>query len=479
MDVALAGADIAPDFKLMRGRVGEVWLSPGAAVRLSIEQTSCLRVAPGEYALAYFDARFPDAGVFFGPDDRYEYAVEDRTAGIPSSAAVIAPPRSKAAESLEAAPQRPSRTSSGSCSTLQVEPTGPWQPGQAVQLCTIYGSDPVAGRVVAVHGPIVLARLDADSVAFEPVRTSLDSAAAVIAASGVAWLRNAIGPDIPETMPGGRQLLVVVRTLPAVSGGYVTSFGKRVVVELAPQGITRNAERALHLLAHEMAHAWQIGYGGWWFGWPGEGGADFAADEIVRRQLGVELTGNWNWRTHLFDDAAPYAEAGALPGGYLASGYRFTAAFLRDLLIRAVRDGTPYDTAVRELSRGVLEHWYPPGGDVPDPGPGLVARMREIFGPQWDPVDAVLTWTVSQALDDRSPAEVYQNPAFLRVAADRPDDDGWKADAILTSLPNGGPLRVEHSADGGSAGFFYLRAPLGGSYHLQGDGVAWMLARIR
>src|ERR1019366_1696673 len=74
--------------------------------------------------------------------------------------------------------------------------------------------------------------------------------------------------------------------------------------------------------------------------------------------------------------------------------------------------GVPWEQARATVILGSREGWYGQN----NPGPGLTARVRQIAGAQWQPIDARLHWVLSLAADDRStgPAAIFQYVALLQ-----------------------------------------------------------------
>ena len=58
---------------------------------------------------------------------------------------------------------------------------------------------------------------------------------------------------------------------------------------------------------------------------------------------------------------------------------------------------------------GALEGWYGINEENQEHGAGLTKRMQKVLGSQWNPTDALLQWTMSEAADDLPSNKTYQN----------------------------------------------------------------------
>lgn len=159
--------------------------------------------------------------------------------------------------------------------------------------------------------------------------------------------------------------------------------------------------------------------------------------------------------------------------GPFVRGYSVSAAFLRDLAARRVQRGEAVDDALAIVSRGALEGWFG-HGPAGARRTGLAERMRASLGGDWEPDDAMLTWTLSHAADDRTGNSAFQNNAFLR-AWDGSDPALWPPAASLA--PGSAGVTVKHPHE--STGYFALAG--GGTYALESsvDGVRWMIVRVK
>jgi hypothetical protein len=243
-----------------------------------------------------------------------------------------------------------------------------------------------------------------------------------------------------------------------------------------------HASYRLKVLAHEMAHAWQVRHlrGPHAHGAPGsaawsiEGGADFLAMDLLRRYLSVGLTANWAWQDHLDprEAAAIYALEPVDARGRLPWGYYDAASLLRDLQVRLIGAGLSPDAAMAEVAQGAVEGWY---GDDGAGGAcsGLVERIRAHLGAAWNPAEAVLTWTLTQAADDRTGNPALNNPVYRKVG-DRGAAYGWKPSAEVQAGGAG-----SSSFGQVSGGSFFAQVSGAGTVSAISNmpGVRWMIAR--
>jgi hypothetical protein len=163
-----------------------------------------------------------------------------------------------------------------------------------------------------------------------------------------------------------------------------------------------------------------------------------------------------------------------------------------------VAGGATEDEAVAAAVRGALEGWY--GHDAfGGTHPGLTERMRGSFGAAWTPQDALLRWTLSQAVDDMTGASDLQNPLFARVSTAGLDRAaGWLAPAVLRSggaatredpaspatvMGNAAAISWRYGSpnyvridDDGFGGGYVLTATAGGQPLTD---AAWMIVRYR
>lgn len=509
------GADVAPGLAVARARRGDLRLAVGQAVRLSPEAAACLRFAPAagaKYALAFLDTRkLRDAEAGFegyAPSPlAYTVAVAEAGSAAPAAPAL----RSPAGPSLD-------RDASADASAAPglVRRSAPWREGERFAVGDVPGAGSATARVVRVYGGhLVLALVEGDEAAGGTAAwlARADSAFARAAESAYPLLRAALTTTLPTTSAGSGQLLVLARRGSGATLGASVSHtvdGRKQSYALLNTAYETTAAGLLKTLAHELAHAWQEQYAwetrpggttasGATTAWAAEGNAELLASVVAARVEGIGLTGNWDWAAGLGDGRrAAYALLAANARGEFTQGYESGASFQMDLAIRMVRGGRTEDEALAAVSRGALDGWH--GYDAHGARrPGLVARMRAGLDAAWEPADALLRWTLSQAVDDLTSNPDLQNHAFRRVStAGQGPAMGWLAPALLRTGDRavrgdpGSPAAVSGNAATltwryGSPNYFLIDdRGLGGAYRLSSTaggsplpGVAWMVVRYQ
>ncbi|MEW5928121.1 MAG: hypothetical protein AB1941_11600 [Gemmatimonadota bacterium] len=512
------GADVAPGLAVARPRRGDLRLAVGQAVRLSAEAAACLRFAPApgaRYALAFLDTRkLRDAeGGFEGyaPSPlAYTVTVAEAGSAAPAAPAALRTPASPALDRAAAAD-----ADAGAPASL-VRRAAPWREGERFAVGDVPGGGSATARVVRVYGGhLVLALAEGEEPAGGAAAwlARADSAFARAEERAYPLLRAALTPTLPATSAGSGQLLVLARRgSGALLGASVTHTvdGRKHSYALLNTAWETTAAGLLKTLAHELAHAWQEQYAwetrpagtaasGATTAWAAEGNAELLASVAAARVEGIGLTGNWDWAAGLGDGRrAAYALLAANARGEFTQGYESGASFQMDLAIRMVRAGSSEDEALAAVSRGALDGWH--GWDAHGARrPGLTARMRSALDAAWDPADALLRWTLSQAVDDLTANPDLQNHAFRRVStAGQGPAMGWLAPALLRTgdravrVDPGSPATVSGNAAVltwryGSPNYFLVDdRGLGGAYRLSSTaggaplpGVAWMVVRYQ
>jgi hypothetical protein len=378
------------------------------------------------------------------------------------------------------------------------------------------GAGSATARVVRVYGGhLVLALAEGEEAAGGTAAwlARADSAFSRAAESAYPLLRAALTPTLPSTSAGSGQLLVLARRGSGATLGASVSHtvdGRKQSYALLNTAYETTAAGLLKTLAHELAHAWQEQYAwetrpggttasGATTAWAAEGNAELLASVVAARVEGIGLTGNWDWAAGLGDGRhAAYALLAANARGEFTQGYESGASFQMDLAIRMVRGGRTEDEALAAVSRGALEGWH--GFDAHGARrAGLVARMRAGLDAAWEPADALLRWTLSQAVDDLTSNPDLQNHAFRRVStAGQGPAMGWLAPALLRTGDRavrgdpGSPAAVSGNSATltwryGSPNYFLIDdRGLGGAYRLSSTaggsplpGVAWMVVRYQ
>ena len=510
------GADVAPGLAVARPRRGDLELAVGQAVRLSPGAAACLRFAPAagaKYALAFLDTRKlreAEAGFEgYAPSPlAYTVSVAEAGSAAPAAPAALRSPVAPSAD--RAAP-----ADAGAPASL-VRRAAPWREGERFAVGDVPGTGSETARVVRVYGGhLVLALAEGEEAAGGTAAwlARADSAFARAAESAYPLLRAALTATRPSTSAGSGQLLVLARRGAGATLGSSVSHtvdGRKQSYALLNTAYETTAAGLLKTLAHELAHAWQEQYAwetrpgdvagsGATVAWAAEGNAELLASVAAARVEGIGLTGNWDWAAGLGDGRrAAYALLAANARGEFTQGYESGASFQMDLVVRMVRGGRGEDEALAAVSRGALDGWYgydPHGARRA----GLTARMRSALDAAWDPADALLRWTLSQAVDDLTSNPDLQNHAFRRVStAGQGPAMGWLAPAVLRTGGRalrgdpGSPATVAGNAATltwryGSPNYFLVEDDgLGGAYRLSSSAggaplpdVAWMVVRYQ
>lgn len=505
-------------------------LKAGEATLLPAGDSVCFALAAGgRYAVAFFDS----AGVSLEARNLPPFHAEDafsasaRHFGPPAPAPIAGAPATGASVAGRPAPPPVSGTVRGrsvlparggghphpvvargpaDCAPPRADVwcrTTPWEEGDRFQFHS--DGELRAAEVVAVVEGMVLAFWADEVEAMAPQLPFFRALAAESSRSIVGFLRERVADIVMETAPGSGQVVVLAREdnvslaySQEVEGG---SLGL-IALGLRP-GPDDETRRALYLrtMAHELGHLWQfhhfLGLGGNHLPahrWAIEGGADLVAREYLRIRFDLPLESETDverWGTgFLGDPQDAYWYGLHLSRGQLERGYFHAEPFLRDLLVRLVRAGVPADEALAELVHGSMEGWVGHPGAAFE-GAGLTARMARALGTA-DPVGMVLTWTLANALDDRTPSDVYQNRTVARAWREE-GISGWPP--VATLAPG---QEATATARVGSTGYFVVQSPGGGDHpvlvtHTTGaygpslgpngperarTAVRWMVARI-
>lgn len=543
-EVTLAGVRTPAELSYLAARNGEVSLDVGERMRLP-DGENCLRLSAAEgaeYVLAYFDrspvdrpetprevenanslyrntadpTRVPPISVVV--DDRSDEPGEitpdraadgdDRADDRAGAGARDRPAPGGGEDRVEPLSITVSSAGEMACGTNDYrdgcaevfDRRRPWRTGERFLISdpdesratTADGRTAVVedyARVVKVRDRIVYAVYEHDEDLFTPEwAAAFDQAVKALHREGLPYLRSILTRRHPVTSEASGQLLVILAQLDGpVMGRSYTGPGSGGSSAEAHALIDLDNEPAFgtlyQVLAHEMAHAWNAQYRferGISLGvhYHEEGLAEFLANDLMRRDAGIAFTADWDgWRyADSATSAGQYGREAKAQTGLLTEGYVGLASLYRDLVTRRIEAGETVREATRAVVRGAHGNWS-----------GLTRRMRELF-PGWNPVDGILTWTLSQAVDGRLRSEIFRNAAFGEVSS---PDGGWQAAGTLTAGEGTGRLRDETRY--GSTGFFHLTDEIGGSFRLLSAGttdrgsrgwgtpsdVAWMLLRVK
>ena len=462
------GADVAPGTTVLRRRRGEVGLAVGEALPLSPRSAHCLLLAPepgARYALAFVDTRTVarSQGAFEGLNTGpARYSVTVAGAGTAPRASMLA----QGAAPLVLTERSMGRLAASEEITARDARVfgrrAPWVAGERFQAVDPAADSLMTARVVAVYpNGLVFAVAEGQQAegGTESWIARADTALRFFADQGYEVYRRALTPNAPTTSAGSGQLLVIAARDRSSYVGYseTVEYGGRLysATHLNLASPLPSAASAIRLLSHEIAHAWQAQYAAetrpagatdWQTGatWSIEGTADLLGWWMVGRYHGIQPNSNWDWARAMEQPAlAPYALLAASTRDNFAQGYASAASFALDLASRMVRKGATWDAALAAVVRGSLDGWYGYASSGAR-RPGLAARVRPVLGAGWEPADALLTWTLSQALDDASPSEIFQNRAFLSAASGPTPMQGWGAPAVLRT--GGTATRVNYGA---------------------------------
>ena len=456
-------------------------LAPGEAADVQPAPECPLRAEGGaEYVLAYYDASLAleaqtQPEPYGGVDSRYVLVVDDATAGARAASSAV--PSVDWIPAATPGDFRLSYAAGGPAHVRGIPATGPWSVGDAVPFrrtdCTTDCPPPLEARVARVlDGWLVFAVSPSVEADAGRVVAMFDQYAPVLRQHGLPLMHAAFAAERPVTTAESGQLVVVFDSdLTAVDGiafsevrpeGTATHW---IRLETSPE---LDGGRLLALLAHEVAHAFQAEFlarsrplsgdlgsrGG--ARWGIEGGATLVETETLRRAAGVPLQGNRDYGVAPVSEVEAwlYRHAAARHGA-LTSGYHASAPLLRDLAVRRVATGDEVDAAFREVLRGAVEGWHGIGSG--GRRTGLTERMRARLA-GWQPVDAVLTWTLSAAADDRVTTSVFQDRTWLRTGDWEGRGRGWGPDRVIQA-GSGASERVTRPV--GSSGYLLVRSPAG------------------
>lgn len=372
------------------------------------------------------------------------------------------------------------------------------------------------GHVLKIYagpqGSIALVGLDADGAESAVGRNfQWDADYQAIARVGLPIIARAYSDAFPRNLRM-QQLVFVVRNTTENPRG-LAMFVSANRPEDRPTGFVLLEHQNLDLMnggdrpwgavivAHETAHAAQVAYehelcaanaaACEWAGdtWAVEGGANFVAHEVTRALEGFSFDVN-------IHPASRALGATLILRGYTSNTYSFAGGYfgsewlMRDLLQRLIARGRDYDTALGLIARGTYEPWY--GWmrhnyfddekmiivfDKKQPVPGLVARMRALFGEQWDPVQALLLGGVSQAVDDRT-----GNPELQNVTQGRTWEFLYNGPFAELDLAADPPMAREIATRGWSYGWAEISVPAsGGLLTLGADApdIHWVVVRTK
>lgn len=484
-------------------------LQPGQTAPLTGEQAACFALTPhagARYAAAGFDARSIESART-GPEAYLSgdavYKVDDGSGTTPLTSAAnldrSAGPRAPVDFRAEATADPASPFARAT----------PWGVGDRIPVRRVDTGATVSARVTKVMGGrYVFALVDADQEGHtNRFMSDTEKGMDFLLREGVGLLNRTWGSGEPSTSAGSGQVLVVyagwnpdqgagtASTFAATDGSGVGTF---IWLNLNVRPGVRDGydmldvpSYRLKVLAHELTHAWQMRYAytsqpagprSVSFGpaWAMEGTADLLSMDLVRRSLGISLTSNWGWENRLrgSNDAIAYALQPADTRGRLSRGYYDAASFLQDVQVRMARHGVSADDALLQVARGAVEGWFGVDGAGVRRA-GLATRVQAVLGAAWEPADAVLLWTLTQAADDQGDSPELNNPVYASTS-DNENPNAWKSAIDEVQVGRGFAYQVTRA--NGSSFFVRLKDDgKGGTVSLSAnvDGARWMIARVR
>lgn len=528
-DVAVYGP--APTLRYGLGRVVE--LLPGEWAMLGAAPSGCLSFVDGEaaeYTLTFVDVRpireaetAPEGSTqdwLFGRP--FTIDVADRSV----SAGGAAEPTGRAVKALE--PEelstleddvvRPSAPPDGAPPPDDYLPfmDRPLVLGERVSVDSEPFGTYEAARVLGLYGTsdeVVLLGLESEGARAALAGTSFNMDDALNdLVRGLPVLARAFSEEFPDNYMT-RQVIVLVRAnrggAPGVAiasgGGSVFSRPSGYVLLQGYESVDWEAggpDDGVYGLMHEAAHLAQVardhdlcqgdpenacpwGTAGTW---SVEGGADFTAHEAIRRLRGYGFAANEPGPLVLGSWHGAGYDVFETPTYSFGRGYGYAEWFMRHLMQSVVRAGSSVDDALATVARATYEPWYgwvsnkyfdPEDREVKEgpptrPVPGLVSRMREALGPDWDPVEAMLLGAAIQAVDDRNP-----NPLLQDVTLGHADELYW---GPFASFRLGSGAAVSVLTVPWTWGWADLEVPAGGgdfAYDVSVEGLEWIVVRRR
>ncbi len=531
--------NVAASTPFTRARAGEFSLAVGDAQMLSGAAAACIKMAPvsatARYLLAFVDSRrIKQAETQFevpAPADM-TVRVEDRTtASAVSASAISAVAFASSAEQRFAAATTRRASTPASSSALVDQPfqactttptaaawavycrATPWTVGSTFNYQPIVsGRAAGTAHIIAVSPNAVAAVFDADQALVQPaalvrIQATLDYLSSRYLGVLQQYFKTSRSV---VTSPGSNQLVIMfeggnsANTIRA-PGDFVVPGGTWSMVSMlasptncygAPANCTFSGvdEIMVHETTHSFQFLWNVQNrnGASPFGqtWSAEGGA--ALQELLSQldRNAVAWDANTSFESFAANDPrrtiAPYNN-GSLQ--YFTLGYRTSAAFMRYLIQRLVKDkGVSFTDALYDVQIGAMEGWYGIGFGGVIQGPGLVSRMKARFGSTWDPVQAMLEWTMADAADD-----LTANPLFQDITARTAPREfggvyvhnGFKPYAGISA---GTGSAGETTLPSGNTGVFQLDdANVGGSWRTTTTAsgsaitaqVSWLVLRVR
>ena len=490
-------------------------LAVGTSKRLTDQEAACLSfksIAGARYLLAYVDTRLVNkakTGAESPWPDSLTVRVEDVSGGAFASTTALPEHR------VDGQTPMARRGVADAVSALMI-PSGcpllnsfyphcratPYTVGESITHYPNDGRPAGPAHVLTIVGNLALAVFDEDAGLLAPnAKERADSALAWIVKRNIPLLKRTFSLAQPTTTSDeSAQLYLGLQAAPVSSAGWwtdaVNGHGRwaRVRIGLSSAGALGAPDvsytNALQILGHETMHTyqyrWRYEHAGPWqgalgTGWAIEGGAAFFAQEMIRERLGISFLGNTMFgATDPADPAFPLIAYGLKVRNF-TFGYNDGASVLRDFVQRLVRAGLPFDDAMSYVLLGAMEGWYGINEEGQEHGVGLTKRMQRVLGSQWNPTDALLQWTMSEAADDLTSNSTYQN---LTKKSYNPSTttNTIRPDAVIVP---GSAVAVSRAP--GTTGVFEIDASRGATYRASSNTVRflatspleWLLLRIQ
>ena len=354
---------------------------------------------------------------------------------------------------------------------------------------------------LTIKGNLVVAVFQPDAAVLVPnAKPRADSALTWVAKRNIPLLMRAFSLVNPATTSDeSGQLYIALQAASSSSTSWwpdaVNGHGRwaRETIGLTSTSafgdVSASYTNALQILGHETTHAyqyrWRYEHGSPWqnalgTGWAVEGGASFLAQEMIRDRLGISFTGNTQFSASSTQDPAFPLIAYGLRVRNFTFGYGDGASLLRDFVQRLVSRGMAFDDAMSLVLLGAMEGWYGINEENQAHGLGLTRRMQQVLGQGWNPTDALLQWTMSEAADDLTANTTYQN-VTKRSYNPSTATNTIRPDAEITP---GSSVSVSRAP--GTSGVFEINAAAGGTYRASSNiikngvtPIEWLLLRIK
>lgn len=471
--VSVRGADVLADsLPIRRARDGEISLAIGAAVRLTPAEAQCIRLAPGDYALAFYDAQFARESAPLPPYDKtgtVTAGIRDRSS-VQASAALS---RTAGRATAAALPVSHVRLAASPWPTR----TRPWAVGDTIAIT--HPTRMPAGVVVVAVGPgLRVIAVPVGREAEVPASLIESVRAAAAAVDTLMWARmERIFGVTPGAANGQYPTVILPYGDNQFSGGSASDAHSELLLGLRA---FEQPEGAFKTIAHETVHSFHISL---LFRlqnsgattppaelWNMEGLADLVAFRAVLERFGYPLYANRDPFKMLGMGRLYFAT------GEIERGYQHAASWLWDLVTRIDADTDltwqqAHDTITLATAYGRRGCTTASACSSFDGVYDVAARH---LGARWDPVESVLTHTLSGAADDLTDSRVFQKPH----AARDPLHLAWKPLASISGYSGTGASRAVHV---GSSEYFEMRSPLAAAYGASASGgeIHWMLVRTR